>query len=312
MCSIRTSARNFSSSGRSVSSMMSTRSSASFTMYARSVGCRRGLMVCRTLPASGIPKYASRCSYWFQQRVATRSPRRRPSRWSATASFLARGTKSAYVYRWRVLSGLRVMIALCPKRVSARRRMNASVSGYSIIRPSTSMPPLSFGDQPPRSTSALSTRWRAPALSTHSGPRAWTTSASTHPASGTRCESHCKIFRSSQRKPRSQDALDRRIVGKIDEHRHMIESSLLLKVLPEEASLISSNSHCCEDCGEGFLGSLDPSLTGDLRRDHIMRQPSAREKRQFLPPNKSIHAVNRRDSSLNELAWVFPSERIDR
>src|SRR5207245_9842352 len=92
----------------------------------------------------------------------------------------------------------------------------------------------------------------------------------------------------------------------------MIESSLLLKVLPEEASLISSNSHCCEDSGEGFLGSLDPSLTGDLRRDHIVRQPSAREKRQFLPPNKSIHAVNCRDSSLDELAWIFPSERVDR
>src|SRR3989441_6567961 len=125
-------------------------------------------------------------------------------------------------------------------------------------------------------------------------------------------KSHRKIFRSSQRKPRSQDALDRRIVGKIDEHRHMIESSLLLKILPEEASLISSNAHSGKDSGEGFLGSLHPSLTGDLRRDHIMRQPSTREKRQFLPPNKSIHAVNGRDSSLDELARVFPSERVDR
>src|SRR5207244_9045627 len=125
-------------------------------------------------------------------------------------------------------------------------------------------------------------------------------------------ESHRKIFRSSQREPRSQDALDRRIVGKIDEHRHMIESSLLLKVLPEEASLISSNPHSSKDGGEGCLGSLHPSLTGDLRRDHSMRQPSAREKRQFLPPNKSIHAINGRDSSLDELARVFPSERVDR
>src|SRR4029077_7997923 len=43
-----------------------------------------------------------------------------------------------------VLSGLRVTIALCPKSVSARRRMNSVVSGYSIINPSTSMSPLSF------------------------------------------------------------------------------------------------------------------------------------------------------------------------
>src|SRR6266850_4679847 len=43
-----------------------------------------------------------------------------------------------------LLSGRRVTIALCPKSVSARLRMNEIVSGYSIISPSTSMPPPSF------------------------------------------------------------------------------------------------------------------------------------------------------------------------
>jgi hypothetical protein len=53
--------------------------------------------VCVTNPPAGAPTYASRCCEWFHMKVPTRSPSWRPSLPSATMSFLARETKSAYV-----------------------------------------------------------------------------------------------------------------------------------------------------------------------------------------------------------------------
>src|SRR6476646_55691 len=93
--------------------------------------------VCRTNPPHGIPKYASRCWWWFQQSVATRSPRSRPSFCRATASCFERRAVSLQVERWKDLSGCRVTTSLSPKNVSARRSRGGSVSWKSIISPFT-------------------------------------------------------------------------------------------------------------------------------------------------------------------------------
>src|SRR5262249_25422325 len=92
--------------------------------------------VWRTNPPHGTPKYASWCWWWFQQSVATRSPRSRPAFCSATANCRARRMVSRWFVRWKVLSGSRVTISPSPKNDSAPRSTCGSRSGKSIIRPS--------------------------------------------------------------------------------------------------------------------------------------------------------------------------------
>ena len=53
------------------------------------------LSVCSTAPMHGTAKYASRCSWLFQQNVPTRSPASTPSVVSAAASRSAFGAISA-------------------------------------------------------------------------------------------------------------------------------------------------------------------------------------------------------------------------
>src|SRR5262245_23178886 len=87
-----------------------------------------------------MPKYASWCWWWFQQSVATRSPRSSPALRRATASCRARRSVSRWFERWKLLSWRRVTISPSPKNVSARRSTCVNVSGKSIIRPS--IPPI--------------------------------------------------------------------------------------------------------------------------------------------------------------------------
>src|SRR5215475_4248675 len=115
---------------------MTALSFACVAMYARSPGWRRRLSVWRTKPPHGIPKYASWCWWWFQQSVATRSPRSRPALRSATASCRERRSVSPWFVRWKLLSGRRVTISPSPKNASARRSRCVRVSGKSIIWPS--------------------------------------------------------------------------------------------------------------------------------------------------------------------------------
>ena len=53
---------------------MTTRSCAWLMICASCGGGSRRLSVCSTAPMHGTAKYASRCSWWFQDSVPTRSP----------------------------------------------------------------------------------------------------------------------------------------------------------------------------------------------------------------------------------------------
>ncbi len=82
------------SSGTSEPSTMTTLSSASLTMWTSCCGVRRRLRVCSTAPMQGIARYASRCSWLFQARVATRSPGFTPIPASTLARRAARSATS--------------------------------------------------------------------------------------------------------------------------------------------------------------------------------------------------------------------------
>src|SRR6266850_1850671 len=85
-----TRSRNFSYTGSSTSSTIRKRSPAWLAMKAISSGCNRKFSVWSTPPAIGTPKYASMCSDWFHNSVATRSPRCKPRLVSAFARRRAR------------------------------------------------------------------------------------------------------------------------------------------------------------------------------------------------------------------------------
>jgi len=70
-------------------------------MYRMCSSGSSGLIVWSCAPVFGTPKYVSKCRVWFQQNVATRSPRSIPWASKAFASRAVRSAYSAYVCRVR-------------------------------------------------------------------------------------------------------------------------------------------------------------------------------------------------------------------
>src|SRR5207237_1847720 len=104
-------------------------------------GERRRLGVCTTPPASGAPKYVSRCGAWFHIKVATRSPRRRPARSSAPASERARSITGPHAVRCNARSGCRETISTSAKYRAGRSARIDTVRGKSIMVPRIGTPP---------------------------------------------------------------------------------------------------------------------------------------------------------------------------
>ena len=88
---------------------------------------------CRTPPAAGIPKYASRCSRSFHIRVATRSPLTSPADCNAPANCRERMCRSPRVERCRVPSGSTETTSTLQKSLEARSVISGTSSGDVII-----------------------------------------------------------------------------------------------------------------------------------------------------------------------------------
>src|SRR6267143_4374643 len=57
-----------------------------------------------------------------------------------------------------------------------------------------------------------------------------------------------KVFGSCESQPRRKYTLDSRVVSQVDEHGHVVEGALLLKIVPKESELIGRNSHSGKNC----------------------------------------------------------------
>jgi hypothetical protein len=106
-------------------------------MYARSFGERRRFNVWSTAPIVGIAQYASTWRAWFHAKVATRSPDFTPRRTSAFDNRAARAHVAPYVVRSTTPSARRDTISARGNCVRARSRKCVSVSGKSIMSPSS-------------------------------------------------------------------------------------------------------------------------------------------------------------------------------
>ena len=91
-----------------------------------------------------------------------------------------------------------------------------------------------------------------------------------------------QIFGGGQRGARQGQALDRRVVGQIDEHHHVAQHARVGELVAEELGVGVGDAHGGEDDREagGLVDQL--GLTHDLGRKPVVRQTRAGEDRQFL------------------------------
>src|SRR5712691_2989477 len=120
-----------------------------------------------------------------------------------------------------------------------------------------------------------------------------------------------EILSGRQCESRGQDSFDGGVVCEVDEHGYVVEGSLFLEVVSEEASFISGDAHGREDCCEWFFGASDLGLPGNLGGDLVVWQSGRGEEGEFLSPDERVHAVDGGDACLDELSRIFSGERVD-
>ena len=121
----------------------------------------------------------------------------------------------------------------------------------------------------------------------------------------------CKVFSGGQRNLRGDQTLDDRIVGKVQEHCHMVCNTALLKGSAEEISYVMLDTHCGEYDGEILIrAAAKRSLLYDLCGKLVVRKTVAGKDRQLLSTDQCGQSVNRRNSGADIVTRVFTSDRI--
>mmetsp|Transcript_7110 Transcript_7110/g.17954 ORF Transcript_7110/g.17954 Transcript_7110/m.17954 type:complete len:561 (+) Transcript_7110:182-1864(+) len=128
-----------------------------------------------------------------------------------------------------------------------------------------------------------------------------------------------KVLRRGQRQARRHDALDRRVVGQVQEEHDVLHGAVLLEVVAEEACRLHVHTHGAEDDAEVIrrvvqhVLALDQrGLTADLRRDLVVRQARGREEGQLLATHHGVHGVDSTDARLDHLLGVDARLRVQR
>ena len=123
-----------------------------------------------------------------------------------------------------------------------------------------------------------------------------------------------EVLGDRQRRTRSEQPLDRGILGDVEEENRSLECRALGEPRAEEPGLALGHAHRGEDDHE-LVGSIAPGygrLRRDLRGELGGRQAEPGEDRQLLAADERVQAVDRRDPGLDELVRMVAGDGVDR
>jgi len=118
----------------------------------------------------------------------------------------------------------------------------------------------------------------------------------------------------------SDDTLDGRIVGQVQEQAHVLHGTVLLEVLLEETGRLHVHTHSGEHDGEvvgvviqhGLARQLDETgLTTDLGGDFVVGQTGGGEDGDLLATGNRVHHIDGRDTGLDHLLGVDTRPGVD-
>lgn len=124
----------------------------------------------------------------------------------------------------------------------------------------------------------------------------------------------------SQSQAGSDDTLDGRIVGQVQEQTHVLHGTVLLEVLLEESGSLHVHTHSGEHDGEvvgvviqhGLARQLDETgLTTDLGGDFVVGQTGGGEDGDLLATGNRVHHIDGRDTGLDHLLGVDTRPGVD-
>ncbi|GIX65223.1 uncharacterized protein BcabD6B2_46580 [Babesia caballi] len=118
--------------------------------------------------------------------------------------------------------------------------------------------------------------------------------------------------------PRRHDALNGRVVGKVQEQRDARHGAVLLEVVLEEGRSFQVHTHGRKHHREVVRVPVDDvlvvnqrGLPADLRTDLVVRQAGGREERNLLPQDHRVHDVDGGNARFEHLPRVQPAHRVD-
>jgi hypothetical protein len=130
-----------------------------------------------------------------------------------------------------------------------------------------------------------------------------------------------QVLSSGQGKTRSNDTLNGRVRGQVQEQGDTLHRTVLLEIVLEEAGSFHVNTHSSENNVEViFVVVLDgrvtlkldeTSLSANLGGNFVVGQTGGRENGNLLTTSNGIHAINGRDTSLDHLTWVDTRVWVD-
>lgn len=129
-----------------------------------------------------------------------------------------------------------------------------------------------------------------------------------------------EVLGGGQRETRRDDALNRGVVGQVQEEARALHRTVALKIFREEAGGFDVDTHGGKDDGKGLVGFVDDrgagldetGLTANLSSDIVVRETGSREEGNLLSTRNREVDVDRRNTRLNHLLRVLALAGVNR
>ena len=123
----------------------------------------------------------------------------------------------------------------------------------------------------------------------------------------------CKILSQRKRHLWSDQTLNDRVIGQVDEHGHVVGNTAFLEGAAEEVSHVVFDTHGGEHDSELLTGLrvvAQRCLLYDLGRQIVVGKSVAGEDRQLLAADQRHKAVDGRDTGTDIVTGILPRNRI--
>lgn len=122
-----------------------------------------------------------------------------------------------------------------------------------------------------------------------------------------------KIFSGGQRDLRCQKSLYNRVIGKVQKHNYMVRGAAFFKGSAEKFCNVIFDTHCGEYNCKIFVRVISKRcLLYDLCGKLIVRKTISGKNRKLLSADQGSKTINRGDSCIDIVSWIFTFDRIQR